>query len=469
MDRLSPDKSALTILRQCWVVGYIGVAIIVATCLVSARKHHGDQDYYHTGSQRLADGEEVYRGDEIKAFTYPPFFSLLFVPLLPFEESVRRGIWYFTNILLAGGVTYMVMMRVWPVVTGKLNWLQSSLSPPKWVFFTATALLGARFLISPIEYQGHDLVVFMCSLVAIWYWGMDRDKQTGAWAGIAAACKATPALFLPVLISQRRVVAVVSMLVAIAAATLLPDVLYPRQDNRIWGEVWFNTFVRNVGVGKAAHNEHAWVSWNLLNQSLAGTVHRLGTPIAEEDFLDHHFDVSIASLSPDAIRRCTLCLQGGVLLLLAYVTWPSHTKNMNGDELAFFRLGQGGTVLAAMLLLSPMSSKQHFCTLVAPIAFCVADYLYRRRDHFVAACLAIAFCLGGLAAKDIVGRPMGNTLLAYGSLTWCTTLILIASGRVLITRSAAFQQTLAEKMDSPPTSDETESPDVIDASLKEAA
>ena len=73
--------------------------------------------------------------------------------------------------------------------------------------------------------------------------------------------------------------------------------------------------------------------------------------------------------------------------------------------------------------------------LLVPIAFCVADYVYRRRHLLVAATMCLVFLLGTLAAKDVIGRPLGNQLLASGALTICTLSCLLATGFVLISRS----------------------------------
>ena len=427
------------------VVAYVCFATVAASLMTKIRDYHGDQRVYWLGSKRLVDGDEVYRAEELKAFTYPPFFSLLFLPLVDLDEPTRRTAWYFVNILLAGVVTTMVIHRVWPVIKRRVNWYKSPLKPKAWIYFTLSAAFGLRFLISPIEYQGHDLVVFACSLLAIWCWGKDQQASTGIWAGLAAACKATPALFIPVFVSQRRIVASVVMVIAMIAATLTPDVFFPREDNRIWGEVWFNTFVRNVEIGKAADNEAAWDSWNILNQSIAGSVHRLGTPIPTQRVEEHVFDASVGRWTAGQIRAGTLGFQAFVLLMLAYVTWPSHGRQMSGDELAFFRLGQGGVVLCAMLLLSPMTSKQHFCTLIVPLAFCFADYLYRSRDRFVFICLGLFCFFGPMAAKDVIGRPFANTMLAYGSLTWATLLLMLATCRCLLTRATAFEAALEKR------------------------
>ena len=44
------------------------------------------------------------------------------------------------------------------------------------------------------------------------------------------------------------------------------------------------------------------------------------------------------------------------------------------------RLGEAGLIACGMVLLSPMSSKSHFCVLLLPIAFCCYAYLHHRRS-----------------------------------------------------------------------------------------
>jgi hypothetical protein len=337
---------------------------------------------------------------------------------------LQLPVWYGLNLTLLGSVLALLVRQLWPVVAG------ASLKHRRWYAWGA-GLLSLRFLISPIEYQSHDFIVFLGILLAIDRLAENRSGWGGAWVGLAAACKATPLLFLPVFVLQRRGQAVAGFVVALALATLLPDVLCPRDDGGLWGVAWYQTFVSKVGVGAPADAAGAWTSWNLLNQSLSGTLYRLSYPVPAS--VPEVSSVNLWSPTARTLKLVTLLLQLAVVGLVALVAWTGSRPSLPPEERRFRRLAEAAVVVCAMLLLSPMSSKQHFCVLVLPISVCLADFLFRRRDPFVAAAL-LTVLIGVIGAKDLVGRPLGNLLLAYGALTFCTAACLLASCRVAFSR-----------------------------------
>jgi hypothetical protein len=411
-----------------WIAAYVLLAAAIAVAMPFIKARRGEQIVYTKAAARLVEGEEFYRPEEGKAFTYPPFFAIPFVPLAGLDEPVRRGVWYFVNLLLMGGAIYLVARQAWPV----LRRPDGSAGPARWIGVAVVAILSGRFVISPVEYQGHDMVVLFLAMLAIDAWGRGADGRAGVWAGLGAACKATPLLFLPIFVLQWRHKAVAAFVFVAVAATLLPDVMYPRDSGGLWVTAWYEKFISKVEIGEAAHAEGAWISWNLLNQSLSGTLYRLFTPVAIAG--DAIFDVSIGRLDAAALKFITTAAQAAVVVFLVWVTWPKFGTNSDPGEYAFRKLGEGGAVLCGMLLLAPMSSKQHFCTLLVPIAFCVADYMYHRRDRVVGGALLVVLLAGTLVTKDLVGRPWGNALLACGSLTLCAIACLVASGRILLRR-----------------------------------
>ena len=91
----------------------------------------------------------------------------------------------------------------------------------------------------------------------------------------------------------------------------------------------------------------------------------------------------------------------------------------------FVHFAQFGAVVCGMVLLSPMSSKAHFCVLLLPVAVCVHDALIHRGRVSIAA-LATVFVIGTLTSKDLIGRELGNQLLAMGTVTWLTVTLLCA-------------------------------------------
>jgi hypothetical protein len=78
--------------------------------------------------------------------------------------------------------------------------------------------------------------------------------------------------------------------------------------------------------------------------------------------------------------------------------------------------------------------------MLVPITFCLADFLYRRRDPIVGAALAVVFVLGTLAAKALMPRGAADWLLAAGSLTWCAVALYLATGRILLQRASMVEE-----------------------------
>ena len=397
--------------RAVWYVA--GAALLAAVMPVAADKE-GETFVMGRAARQYLAGEQFYRPDEGRAFTYPPFFVLPYVPMAVLPHQVARGAWYFINFCLLGGVLRIVAELAGPM----LRRSAPRAGVPPWVALLVIAVLAGRFLISPIENQSHDLIVLLLVLLAV---RAAADARAGAWAGLAAACKATPALLLPVFGWQRRWTAVAAFLAAGLAATLLPDLLRRNPDDALWGLSWYDRFVSKVGVGAPAEALGAWSSGNPLNQSLAGSLYRCA---------------DLAGLSGPGLKLGITACQFAVVALLAWMTWPRRRDEDRAEE-AFRRLGAGGAALCAMLLLSPMSSKQHFCALLVPVVYCVVGWLARGRDRRVGAALVLLFLCGPATAKDLVGRSVGDALLACGSVTWCTVICFAASGDLLLMRPAS--------------------------------
>ena len=302
------------------------------------------------------------------------------------------------------------------------------------------AALAGRFLISPLEYQSHDLIVFAFVMLAGCAMARQRDARAGAWAGLAAACKATPLLFLPLFCWQRRPRAAAGFVAAALAATLLPDLLFPPRPasgcpGRLWVVQWYDIFISKVHADAPAQAAGAWYSWNMLNQGLAATIYRLSTSVESRGNV---LNVCVLQLSDVARQRLTLGLELLVVGWLAWCTWPRRRAACLQPGLA--AMSEVGMLVCAMLLLSPMSSSQHFAALLAPIAACATYWLYVRRDWFIASVLLLVFVFGALAARDLLNHVLGRYAcwpLAVGCKTWIATALFVACGHVLRTAVGA--------------------------------
>jgi hypothetical protein len=381
---------------------------------------------YTTGAARMLDGEEIYRPSDEKPFTYPPFFAVPFMPLAgcpaePPRPAAYIAAWYLVNVAALAWIAAIVQRRLFAAaIRGR--------APPVALFWSITAVLAARHVSAVFENQSHDLLVFL--LVAL---GADafcrlREARAGAWLGIAAACKATPLLFGWPWLLQRRALALGGLAAGAAAATLLPDVLFPRADGQLWVAAWYHAFLSSVRLGATASAAGAWNAHSFLNQSLSGTLHRLLTPV--ESGGPFVLEVALVHLGGGARTAVTALASLAVLAVIGLCCRPSLGRGLSGEQLARRRFGEASAVLCGMVLLSPMSSKSHFCVLLFPIAHCVDRYL-RARDRLTGAALVLLLLLGPCTMKGLVSRDVGNWFLAYGAVTWCAALALVATASTL--------------------------------------
>jgi hypothetical protein len=401
----------------------IGALLLIAVVLAMILPLHGrwgELPVYMKAGERILHGEEIYRTDDMPAFTYPPFFVLPMVPLTPLSPLTRARVWWFVNLCLAGTIVFVIAKMIWPTIACETS------RRLRWVLALTVAILAGRFLSSPLEYQSHDLIVLALVVLAGLAMSRERDAWAGVCVGLAAACKATPLLFLPLFFWQRRYRAAGVFLGTLIVATLLPDLLFPSPDRRLWVLHWYETFASKVHVDAPAQAAGAWWSWNMLNQGLAATIYRLTASVETRGDV---INVCLFALRDAARQRLTLALELLVLGWLAWCTWPRRTRSVPSDA-GLAALTQLGMVVCAMLLLSPMSSSQHFGALLVPISACTIYWFCRCRDPLIGGVLLAVFLFGSLAARDILGS-LAVWPQAFGCKTWLAMVLLAGCGHIL--------------------------------------
>jgi hypothetical protein len=196
-------------------------------------------------------------------------------------------------------------------------------------------------------------------------------------------------------------------------------------------EDWYHAFLAGMdptdpGAPVAASRPGAWRAWNPLNQSLAGTIYRLFTPVTPGD---GRVNVAIAELSPGTIKLVTYATMASLLALFLFVTRPVSAPE-DERERRLRLSGEFGLFLCGMVLFSPMSSKSHFCVLLIGQAFLIA-HVMRRRDLIAVGLLAAVAALSVFTTRSVLGRDLGSAVLACGPVTWGALLTALAIARVL--------------------------------------
>lgn len=403
-----------------WVFGYR-----------ADKKEDRELPVYVVGGERMAAGAEIYRrGEDAKPFTYPPFAAVPFVPFAAVPHEWQPAVWFAVNFAIV-----LLLVR-W--LHGYARQDVPGRAPPRLLaFWLLTGVLGGRHVFSVLSNQSHDL--FIAGLVGLAAAAWVRGRSVaGVFVGLGAAVKATPLLFLGLFGLRLRWLAIVLVFAAAALATVSCDLLFPRADGAYWWQRWFDVNLRGMEVGGAASQSGIWNSHSFLNQSLSGTLARLFTPVtaAQKFVVGENGTVLLTELSPTVFKLVNLVAQLAVLGLVALGSLAGGrvVRGAKDAVLAQRRvaLGEVGAVVCGMVLLSPQSSKSHFCVWLFPVAY-LADRLLRGPRDRLATALLVAATITGLLAKDVLGTALGNQALAFGNVTWATVLLLLATVRCLWT------------------------------------
>ena len=392
------------------------------------QREDGDLPVYVRAGERMQAGEEIYRRDDARPFTYPPFLALVAVVGTWLPKDAQRAFWYCSMIGLLAVIFSIIQRTVSPLRGSRRSW-------PFWALLM---LLCFRHINGVRSNQSNDLIIVLLVALCAVAAGRRREAASGASAALGAAIKATPLLFLPAFIGQRRWVATGALVATLLVSTLLPDVVCPRRDGRLWASAWAGTFLIDVEVGGAvSRGGPVWNPASVLNQGLAATIHRLSTPVepdANRKKGSMTFDGSVVTLGRTARKAVTLAAQFMVLVALAFALWPTRAHGLGAADFAWRRWGEAGAVACGMVLLSPMSSKSHFSILVLPVSYLLGHFLYVRRDLGVLACLVTVFVTGVGTSRFFLGKEPAKWVLAYGPVTWCAVATLAGVVYLLTSR-----------------------------------
>jgi hypothetical protein len=267
-----------------------------------------------------------------------------------------------------------------------------------------------------------------------------RDLLAATAFGFAAACKCTPLLWAPYLVWRGRWKPALLLLVVALGANLLPELISRPPDGGTWLQVWATRYLRPL----AAPDRYpgTWGSDVLYNQSIAGAGQRW--LVTQWEWTPEGVRVTTRpdAVSPGqlqtVVRGVEAALIGLSIVALARsrATGAGHQSERNVYEY--------GVVLALMLLLSPMSSKPHFGTLLIP-GFALARLAVSSRRRGVGMVVALAATAALVSNKDLIGAGNYTLALWYGSVTAVSVALFFGCATTLIRipASAAARGALA--------------------------
>ncbi len=396
----------------------LGVALLIGLAIPSfQRGPHDWEMVYIPAAQRLQGGEDIFGQD----FVYPPINAWLAIPFVGMPQLPARAIWYAINMT----ALMVLILGAWKLSGG--GRLEGSTAVPKreHAIFWLGLLCGIASCFDVITNQQTDLIV--AALVILGCGALVRgcDLRAALWFGAAAAIKCTPLLWAGYLAWRKRWIAALLVLTVAVGINLLPDLTHPRATGGTRFEEWTRRYLLPM-----AERNHDFGTWNCGiggNQSIAGLWHRwlLYDPVWEGGNLEGV--PGQTRVAPETLKAVTW---GSMLLLLGVglaCSWRS-AASAGPDRPPALELGM---VLILMVLLSPHSSKPHFCTLLLP-GFCVARLALHWPNRSLLVLFSAALMLALISNQDLVGEWLYSWTKWYGSLAGCALLLYAASCRALL-------------------------------------
>lgn len=372
---------------------YIFTMSAIAVPFVSKTNSEWDACYVLT-AKRLATGEDIY-AQFTGGYVYPPFQSLLALPVLGWPVIAGRLAWFAVNAV----ALWLALRAAWRLAGGPD--LESKSCPLREHLAAGIGLvIGMSYFLNALMHHQTDIVLAWLVFSGCETIVTNRYNCAAIFFGLAAAMKCTPLLFAIYFLFRGRVLAAGLLLAVFGLASLLPDLVSSPADYSTWLQKWYAMFLAPMFSVESRFG--IWASGPLYNQSLIGSVHRWCTTGWS---LDGGFAIYPVAprLSPSAMKLLILAaaLVCGVLSLVTM---------LRNRDMAW----HCGIVCCGMLLFSPMSGVAHFGLLVLP-AFLLARAVVVKRGRLAAVPLALMLGLAAAVNKDLLGAKLYSLGLWYGS------------------------------------------------------
>lgn len=386
----------------------INVAVLIAGIYFAGRSgtdpevYGNDFNVYYHAAREVVAGRGPYQHSlgEWTPYIYPPLLAELLVPLAVLPLPIAAYIWFLIN---AASVVVAVWMSVRLIAERKA---------PRWIIAACAVVIVFRFVLDNFNLGQVNAIVTALAVAHVFLYARGKKVWSAFALVIAISIKLTPAVFLLYHIAKMRLrfaVACVALLAAVTALSFLP------MGSAAPGAV------REFAI-RSLKNEQGYNLADPGNQSLRGALARLTASDSHDAYRDGE--------SRTVVNGSTVIFS--IVLLAAAVFGATRSRDELFAVAPFF---------CCAVLLSPLSWKAHFITLVPPLVG-LSDAMLntsRTRRSLIATTLVAAFALFNLTSPRVIGLSAaewsdGHSLVFAGGL-----FVFIASVSTVLTRKFGNQ------------------------------
>jgi hypothetical protein len=374
-----------------WLLRGLLAYAVVGFCVWIRRP--GDFEGYLIVGDLVLSGRHIYLDAPAGVNTWPPFFSLLSVPLALLATPtpyLARGFWLLLNFACLLLVLRIIARLVYDrALSLRAETPGLSLAAPE---VLVPLLLCDRYVSGNFDHLQANIVLFALALGGLYLQATRREGVGSIALGCAAAVKIMPVLFIPYFVYRRRWRAAAYTAAAAAAFSLSPILIFGWE--RFWNYVaaWRAALAVGWGVGKM--NQSVFAMWDrFIGHGLPAFT---GSGIND-------LPESGNSLVPVAVAGTAIVV--GALSLWAF-------RNQSSDR--WSDLAEWSIVFIVGALFGPVSWKAYLVVLLLPITLLFAAWrspgIDARTRRTLGTVLLASFLMGGLTSPGFIGKTLAGTL-----------------------------------------------------------
>lgn len=400
LDRLTGAEGRRWILR--------GLALLAVVGFVLWIRRPGDFAGYVAVGNLVLAGRHIYLEAPPGVNTWPPFFSLLCVPLALVARPtpyLARGLFILLNV----GLLLLVLRLIARLVYDRELSLGAetaglSLAAPE---ILVPLLLTSRYVVSNFEHHQVSVLLFALALAGLSLVAARREAPGAVLLGLAAAVKVMPVLFIPYLAYRRRWRAAGWTLLAAATFSLSPVLVFGWRRFQDYVLAWRAVLAEGWPVGPP--NQSVFAMWDrVLGHALVPLT------VGGIDRLPRSGD-------PRVVVAVAATL--AVVVLLALRAFRGRPRPTSAAALA-----EWSVVFIVATLFGPVAWKHYLTVLLLPNTLLFAAWrspdLPPPTRRVAGGVLLASFLIGGLTAPGFLGMALAETL-GMASVITVATLVLL--------------------------------------------
>ena len=414
------------------------VLLTIAVCSVEQMWYvhwGGDPRVFVHAARLMLAGQDLIAIPTVSGlyYVYPPFFAFLNIPLVFLPIGVVIVLWTIASVILLG----WSMAAFYAGMTEQTFY--SIPARTRWIVFTITLLLTARFIFFHLQGGQSNIFVLALAVLGLRLMSRKQDIRAGVSIGLSIILKITTLPFVFWFLARQKVKVIVGICLGGLVGILLPAVVVGLKTDFYYHREWFDKVFRTNAIISG-------IPSGIGNLSLRAQLGRFFQAVPTFEYHRRAYQFTLVELSPRVIM-----LLGWLLVLAISFAIVAYAVRYRNRSRLVSEWGGYALVFSLIPSFSTWTEVHHLVLLVPAYLYVV--HLWHSRlvtDRLFKLLVVFSFIFLTLTSKMFCGVFLSGVLTSLGFINY-GLLLLSAS----IFRAASCLQVLetAESRELMPVSD----------------